>query len=65
MSRLRLYLRALSPTGSIAGKARLDISIINTTRYKELKEPEIKEVKREFKIKLLNTYNSNKVKLIP
>jgi hypothetical protein len=39
--------------------------IINTIYYKELEEIEVKEVKREFKIKLLDIYNSNRVKLTP
>jgi hypothetical protein len=50
---------------SIAGKARLDIPIINTTYYKELEEVEVKEVKREFKIKLLDIYDNNRAKLTP
>jgi hypothetical protein len=33
--------------------------IINITYYEELEEIEIKEVKREFKIKLLDIYNNN------
>jgi hypothetical protein len=51
--------------GSIIGKARSDILTINTTYYKELEEPEVKEIKREFKIKLPDIYNSNRVKLTP
>jgi hypothetical protein len=51
--------------GSVIGKARLDTLIINTMRRKEPDKPEVKEVKREFKIKLLDIYNSNKAKLTP
>jgi len=65
MSRLRLYLRALSPLGSISGRVRSDTPAINTTCQEEYKEEEIDKVKREFKIKLLDTYNSHKAKLIP
>ena len=65
MSGSRLYPRAPSPLRSIIGKARLDILIINTTRREELEETKVNKVKREFKIKLLDIYNSNRVKLIP
>jgi hypothetical protein len=51
--------------GSVISKARLDTLIINITYYKELKEVKVEKVKREFKIKLLDIYNSNKVKLTP
>ena len=65
MFRLRLYLRVPSLLRSIIGRARLDTPIINTIRREEPDKIEIKEVKREFKIKLLDIYNSNRVKLIP
>jgi hypothetical protein len=51
--------------GNIINKARLNTLIINITYYEELKEAEVKKVKKEFKIKLLDIYNNNKVKLIP
>jgi hypothetical protein len=49
----------------VANRARLDMPIINTTHREELEEIKVKEVKREFKIKLLDIYNSNRVKLTP
>jgi hypothetical protein len=51
--------------GSIAGRARLDTLTTNTTRREEPEEAEVEEVKREFKIKLLDIYNSNRAKLTP
>jgi hypothetical protein len=63
MSRLRPHLRALSPSGSILGRARSDMPAINTTHKEEYEEEEADEVKREFKIKLPDTYNSHKAKL--
>jgi hypothetical protein len=65
MSGSRLYPRAPSPSGSILGRARSDMPAINTTRREEYEEEEVDEVKREFKIKLLDTYNSHRAKLIP
>ena len=50
--------------GNVIGRARLDIPTMNITYREELEEIEVKEVKREFKIKLLDIYNSNRVKLI-
>jgi hypothetical protein len=38
---------------------------MNMTRREEYEEEEADEVKREFKIKLLDTYNGHRVKLIP
>jgi hypothetical protein len=65
MSRSRPYPRAPSPSGSITGRARSDTPTINITRREELEEVEVKEVKREFKIKLPDTYNGNRAKLTP
>jgi hypothetical protein len=65
MSRLRPHLRALSPSGSILGKVRSDTPATNMTRREEYEEEEVDEVKREFKIKLLDTYNGHRAKLIP
>jgi hypothetical protein len=65
MSRLRPYLRAPSPSGNILGRVRSDTPAINTTRYEELEDIEVKEVKREFKIKLPDTYDGHRVKLTP
>jgi hypothetical protein len=65
ISRSRPHLRALSLIGSVIGRVRLDIPIINTTYREEPEELEVKEVKREFKIKLLDTYDSNRAKLTP
>jgi hypothetical protein len=64
MSGLRPHLRAPSPSGSISGRARLDTPATNTTRREEYEEEEVNKVKREFKIKLLNTYNGHRAKLI-
>jgi hypothetical protein len=47
------------------GKARLDTPATNITRREEHEEEEVDKVKREFKIKLLDTYNSHRIKLIP
>jgi hypothetical protein len=65
MSGLRLYPRAPSPSGSILGRVRLDTPATNITRREEYKDEEVDKVKREFKIKLLDTYNGHRVKLIP
>jgi hypothetical protein len=65
MSRSRPYPRAPSPSGNIISKARLDTPTMNTTRREEPEETEAEEVKREFKIKLPDTYNSNRAKLTP
>jgi hypothetical protein len=65
MSGLRPYPRALSPSGSISGRARSDTPAINTTRREEHEEEEVDKVKREFKIKLLDTYNGHRAKLTP
>jgi hypothetical protein len=64
MSGLRLYLRALSPSGSILGRARSDTPATNMTRREEHEEEEVDEVKKEFKIKLLDIYNGHRAKLI-
>jgi hypothetical protein len=64
MSGSRLYLRALSPSGSVSGRVRLDTPATNITRREEYEEEEVNKVKREFKIKLLDTYNGHRVKLI-
>ena len=65
ISGLRPYLRALSPLGSISGRARSDTPAMNMTRREEHEEEEVDEVKREFKIKLLDTYNGHRAKLTP
>jgi hypothetical protein len=65
MSGLRPYPRAPSPLGSIAGRARSDTLTTNVTRREEPEEVEVEEVKREFKIKLPDTYDGNRVKLTP
>jgi hypothetical protein len=65
MSRSRLYLRAPSPLGSVLGRARSDTPATNTTRWEEHEEEEVDKVRREFKIKLLDTYNGYRAKLIP
>jgi hypothetical protein len=64
MSGLRLYLRALSPSGSISGRAGLNTPAINMTRREEYEEEEVDKGKREFKIKLLDIYNGHRAKLI-
>jgi hypothetical protein len=64
MSRLRLYLRALSPLGSVSGRARSDTPATNMTHWEEHEEEEVNKVRREFKIKLLDTYNGHRAKLI-
>ena len=64
MSRSRLYPRALSPSGSILGRARLDIPATSIAHREEPDNIEVKEVKREFKIKLPDTYSGDRAKLI-
>ena len=49
----------------MAGRARSDIPTMNTTRREELDETKVEEVKREFKIKLPDTYDGNRAKLTP
>jgi hypothetical protein len=65
MSGSRPYLRAPSPSGSMLGRARSDTPATNMTRREEYEEEEADEVKREFKIKLLDTYDGHRAKLIP
>jgi hypothetical protein len=65
MSGLRPYPRALSPSGSILGRVRSDTPATNMTCWEEYEEEEVNEVKREFKIKLLDIYNGYRAKLIP
>jgi hypothetical protein len=65
MSGLRPHLRAPSPSGSMLGRARSDTPATNTTRREEHEEEEADEVKREFKIKLPDTYNGHRAKLTP
>jgi hypothetical protein len=65
MSGSRPHPRALSPLGSMSGRARSDTPATNTTRREEYEEEEVDKVKREFKIKLLDTYKGHRAKLIP
>jgi hypothetical protein len=65
MSGSRPHPRAPSPSGSISGRVRSDTPATNTTRREEHEEEEADEVKREFKIKLPDTYDGHRAKLIP
>jgi hypothetical protein len=47
----------------MSGRVRSDMPATNTTRREEYEEEEVDEVKREFKIKLLDTYDGHRAKL--
>ena len=59
MSGSRPHPRAPSPSGSMSGRVRSDTPATNMTRWEEPDDMEVEEVKREFKIKLLDTYDGH------